>query len=117
MSADNGIYILVTRGRQEGEKEYRVAHAQWMSVLWFAPDHPRDRPGEGLNTRYAQMLFGNSRVLTDRKIAEGYAQRMHDEHDEHDEHTEIWCGIIVTLDFSHIRFPRVPEDQEIASTT
>ena len=107
MSADNGVYILVTKGSR-GKKEYRVSHAQAIENLSYMPDHPQGSR-DGLNTEYAHMLFGKSRVFTDMKLARGYAECIYDE----------WMGDfgiveygIATLDYSRIRFPRMPESAE-----
>ena len=105
MSADNGVYILVTRGSR-GKKEYRVAHAQAIENLF---SEFSDDPRGVLNVEYAHLLFGKSRVFTDMKLAGGYAQRIYDE----------WMdafGIveyrIVTLYYSHIRFPQASVESE-----
>lgn len=107
MSADNGVYILVTKGNR-GKKEYRVSHAQAVENLWYEPDHPQGSR-DGLNTKYAHLLFGKSRVFTDMKLARGYAERIYDE----------WMGDfgiveygITTLDFSRVRFPRMSEEPQ-----
>ncbi len=77
MSADNGVYILVTnRGR--GKREYRVAHAQCIENLTDTRDYPPDR-GALVNGMCMMEVFGDATVLTDRRITEGYAMRMLEE--------------------------------------
>ena len=98
MSADNGVYILATKGRERGKKEYRVAHAQAIENIDYAPDYHPGGSG-GLNTESVQYTFGKSPVFTDRKIAEGYAQRLHEE--------QSWTEYgICFLDRLHVRYPR-----------
>ena len=98
MSADNGVYILATKGQDRGKKEYRVTHAQAIEDINYAPDFPPGR-SDGLNTEYVQAKFGKSPIFTDRKIAEGYALRLQEEL----EWTEYG---ICFLDYRHVRYPR-----------
>lgn len=79
MSADNGVYILATRGRKRKGRgrEYRVAHVQAIENAWFDPDYPASRPR--LNRELVLELFGKSKVFTDLKIARGYAERILEE--------------------------------------
>jgi hypothetical protein len=117
MSADNGVYILATRGKrtQRGHKtEYRVAHAQSIGNIMWKPDYPRRRRQEPLlNREWAIRLFGASFVFTDRRLAEAFALAIH----------EQWMkdfGVveygIKHLDFSAVSFPqdggkdRLPEE-------
>ncbi|OGF64732.1 hypothetical protein A2661_01440 [Candidatus Giovannonibacteria bacterium RIFCSPHIGHO2_01_FULL_45_24] len=70
MLADNGVYILATKG-PKGKKEYRVSHEQAIENLWYEPDFPKERPE--LSLEYVSKIFGDCRVFNDRKLAEGYA--------------------------------------------
>jgi hypothetical protein len=111
MSADNGVYILVSRGRKTRhgyKKEYRVTHAQAIENIQWQPGDgiiPGDEEIE-LSPMYVRALFGNARVFTDRRIAEGYAQRIYDEHTEDGGVVEYGIRF---LDYSHIRFPKKQE--------
>mgnify|MGYP001587404103 CR=1 FL=1 len=107
MSADNAVYILVTKGSR-GKREYRVSHEQAIENLWYEPDHPQGSR-DGINTEYAHLLFGKSRVFTDMKLAQGYAERMFDE--VMSDFGVVEYGI-ATLDFSRVRFPRMPEESQ-----
>ena len=99
MSADNGIYILVTK-RNGGKKEYRVAYFQCVENLTYRPDYPATHPQVNIDIMLSH--FGDSHVFTDRKIAEGYAVRMLEEH--------TYCEYgIVFLEFPDVRFPRVAQ--------
>lgn len=100
MSADNGVYILVTnRGR--GKREYRVKHFQCVENLTYDPDFPQHRPEVNLDVMLSH--FGKARVITDRKIAEGYAQAILDEIERNGGICEYG---IVWLEFPTIRFPK-----------
>ena len=105
MSADNGVYILKTKG-WKGKMEYRITHAQAIENLWYEPDFPPGDP-KGLNKDDAQCTFGKSRVFTDLKLAQGYAMRIRDEGG----YLVLEYGIQV-LDFSHIPFPRLPQEHK-----
>lgn len=99
MSADNGIYILVTK-RGRNKKEYRVIHTQAIENVQYMPDYPVSRPC--LNKEELAYKFGNARVFTDRGIAEGYAVRWHE--------TLTKDGVIVEygicwLEYPYVRFP------------
>ncbi len=102
MSADNGVYILVTR-RDLNKKEYRVkmTWASEIEGLTIKPNHPASRPE--LNLARASRIFGESKVFNDRKIAEGYAMRMLDERLESGQECEFGP---VWLDHSTIHFPK-----------
>ncbi len=99
MSADNGIYILVTKGRKRGQKEYRVIHAQAIENICETPDYPASPQESVLDRECVLELFGECRVFTDRKFAEGYAMCMED---------QTWFTEygISFLDFSQVRFPK-----------
>jgi hypothetical protein len=112
MSADNGVYILASRGpkkRRGYTKEYRVVHAQAIDNITWEPDYPRGSGEKWLNRKYVLMLFGNARVFTDRRIAEGYAQRIYDEHTE--DFGVVEYGICFR-DYAHLRFPVNPEARD-----
>ncbi|QQG42772.1 MAG: hypothetical protein HYW15_00965 [Candidatus Giovannonibacteria bacterium] len=97
MSADNGVYILATKG-SEGKKEYRVAHAQAIENLWYKPDFPKEKPE--LSLEYVSVLFGDCRrVFNDQKLAEGYALHILDEVGYAEYGVQL-------LDFAHIRLPK-----------
>lgn len=114
MSADNGVYILVSRGRktQHGLKsEYRVALAQAIENITYQPDYPDflDRDSE-LNRETVLSIFGGSRVFTDRKIAEGYAQGVYDMWTKLEGYVEY--GIVIIGEYAHISFPKaISSDQ------
>jgi hypothetical protein len=113
MSADNGVYILVSRGpkkRRGYTKEYRVAHAQAIDNIFFEPDYPRGNGETWLNRKCVLRLFGNARVFTDRRLAEGYAQRIYDEHAEGYSAPEY--GIEILDCCAHLRFPVNPEARD-----
>jgi hypothetical protein len=100
MSADNGVYILVTNRGRRGLREYRVVHCQCIENLTYNPDFPKGRPQVNLEDMIER--FGKCTVLTDRKIAEGYAEAVLD-------HQLEPFGVceygIVWLEFPEIRFP------------
>ena len=105
MSADNGVYILVTK-RGHNKREYRVVECQCVDNITFDPDYPLYNfpiHAPQLNADNTISLFGKARVFTDQKIAEGYAQCLLDI-------TIEKYGIceygIVWLDYSAIRFPK-----------
>jgi hypothetical protein len=75
MSAENGVYILVTRGQKRGQKEYRVAYTENITCVYDLADYPVEGPNaRELNQKYTLDVFGEARVFTDRKYAEGYAR-------------------------------------------
>ena len=108
MSADNGVYILVSRGRKTRkgyQKEYRVIHAQAIENITWQPDYPDYMVQDSeLNRSEVLAYFGNARVFTDRRIAEGYAQRIFDEVMEGFGIVEY--GIVWFDEFAHIPFPK-----------
>jgi len=108
MSADDGVYVLVTRGRktQRGyKKEYRVVHTQAIECVTEEPNYPDFMVQDSeLNRARTVDFFGKARVFSDRKVAEGYAIRLEEERVETfgsgSEYGIVW------LDFAHIPFPR-----------
>ena len=103
MSADNGVYILITAGTGNG-LEYRVVCDQAIENINWEPDYPTAGDEDGLNMAAVIDYFGSCRVFTDVETAEAEAKRIHDE----------WIadlGVveygIVTLDYCHIPFPGV----------
>lgn len=106
MSADNGVYILVT-GRGRGKREYRVTHAQAFENLDYLPNYPATNPEVHLGTMMA--FFGKSSVFTDRKIAEGYAIRWREEIENEGGICEYG---IVWVEYPTIRFPRHAQPQQ-----
>lgn len=112
MSADNGVYVLVSRGRktQHGhKKEYRVIHAQAIENIEWSPDYPVGSGEMLLNREYVLSYFGEARVFTDRRVAEGYAQRIYDEWVKDFGYVEY--GIVWFDEFAHIPFPKQPQRQ------
>lgn len=104
MSADNGVYILATKGPR-GKKDYRVAHLQAVENLWYKPDFPREKPE--LNLKCVVDLYSECRVFTDRTLAMGYALRIAD---------EVWnleYGIQL-LDYTHMRLPKFVQERKQA---
>ena len=108
MSADNGVYILVTNRGRRGLREYRVVHCQCIDNLTYNPDFPKGHPQVNLEDMVGR--FGKCTVLTDRKIAEGYAEALLDQE------LEGSCPVceygIVWLEFPEIRFPYQPSAAE-----
>lgn len=112
MSADNGVYILVSRGRwtRHGYKrEYRVIHAQAIENVTCQPDYPGSKNREPeLNRAMVLEYFGEARVFTDRRVAEGYALAVYDQ----------WMKGLGTVEygirwfdeFAHIPFPKWQSD-------
>jgi len=71
MSADNGVYILVSP--KGSGKEYRVTHAQAIENVTLDPKEFGDMH------LYSQVLyFAQSAVFTDRQAALQEAARIHD---------------------------------------
>ena len=104
MSADNGIYILVTN-RGKGKREYRVSEFQCVENLTYQPNYPAHNPQVSWDVMKSH--FGKSKVLTDRKIAEGYAMGIAD----HMEQCGHICEYgIVWLEFPTMRFPEIRWD-------
>lgn len=107
MSADNGVYILVSRGRKTRhgfKKEYRVIHAQAIENIDWSPDYPVDASEPKLNREMVLVYFGEARVMSDRRIAEGYAQCLFDEMERDGGFVEY--GIRWLDDFADVPFPQ-----------
>lgn len=112
MSADNGVYILVSRGRwtRHGYKrEYRAVHAQAIENITYHPDYP-DSPNKEpeLNREMVLEYFGEARVFTDRRMAEGYAQAIYDQWMR--EFGVVEYGIRWFDECAHIPFPKWRSD-------
>lgn len=106
MSADNGVYILVSRGRKtrRGHKtEYRVIHAQAIENIIWQPDYPDGRKPM-LNREVVLEYFWETRVFTDRRVAEGYAQAIYD--DVMWNFGDVEYGIVWFDEFGQIPFPK-----------
>ena len=106
MSADNGVYILITQ--DNGEMKYRVAHAGAVEDISHEPDHPEGHPN-GLNTKHAHLLFGKSEVFTDLDAATEHAESIEDELTKDGDIVEY--GVLI-LDHSDISFPPMSENTE-----
>lgn len=117
MSADNGIYILVTKGATgEDSLEYRVAYHRGIDNIQFEPDWPSEQPC--LNRSILIAYFGECEVFTDQDKAyeEAKALEAIDMTDEEygyldDNYLEDGiCG----LDYSSVPFP--PQEPAITAT-
>ena len=78
MSVDDGVYILVTRGRKRGKKEYRVAHTIAIENIHMFPNYPMLAGESVLNREEVLRIFGFSRVFRDVRHAAGYAYGLAD---------------------------------------
>lgn len=101
LSADNGIYILVTKG-QGGGREYRVTYAQAIENVELDADYPPNPGQEALNREWTMYHFGGSEVLTDRGNA---LQLAGDIYDDVMEGFGILEYGISFLDYSWLHFP------------
>jgi hypothetical protein len=90
MSADNGIYVLVTKGpwvkakngRRVPTKEYRVTHAQAIENITWEPDYPDYMTADSvLNRDKVLKYFGTAPVFTSRTRALLAAADMYEEYD------------------------------------
>jgi hypothetical protein len=110
MSRDNGIYVLITKGAEEGQLEYRVAPATAIDRLWERGSTPEaelaykgDSSGFPVNLRQMRSIFGHSPVFTDRCEALLTAADLY----------TYWGGIsnveygICLIDCSHVLFSSV----------
>jgi len=79
MSADNTIAILKTP-RKDGGFEYRVAHAQAIDNLWYAPVEWEDQNycKDG-NPKEIVRYFGDCEVFLDAKAASEKAKQLYDD--------------------------------------
>lgn len=119
MSADNGVYILVSRGRktQHGRRktEYRVAYAQAIENISYWPDFPDCMVQYSeLNRESVLAIFGESAVFTDRKVAEGYGRGVHDMWMKSFGYMEY--GVVLIERYAHIPFPKPVESLAKASS-
>lgn len=117
MSADNGVYILVSRGRKTRhghKKEYRVIHAQAIENIFWCLNYPEGAAEPVLNRDDVLSYFGEARVFTDRRVAEGYAQRIYDEWMRDVGYVEY--GIVWFDEFAHIPFPKQQPPQHSKGT-
>jgi len=71
MSADNGIYILITPTEDGKGKEYRVTHAQAIDNITY--EHPDGNPEEVV------AYFGTCLPFYDEKNATEFAFDLYDE--------------------------------------
>lgn len=72
MSADNGIYILVTKG------EYRVIHAQAIENLWWwERDEGSLKDGRKLNPKRVIQYFGKAKVFRTNEAAWNEARKLY----------------------------------------
>lgn len=69
MSADNGIYILVTPTEKEHRYTYRVAHAMAIGNIYYYEDGP-------LSDATIVKYFGKCEVLTNKRRAIDLAYEM-----------------------------------------
>lgn len=73
MSADNGVYILVSPSKEDSKQlEYRVAYGMAIDNIEYEPDY------HGFNKEELKRYFGNCNVFTDDKSARIEAERIHD---------------------------------------
>lgn len=100
MSADNGVYVLMTKAA-DGGVEYRVARAGAIENIFECPDifpsevADADAP-EGLNTDMTRAYFGSREAYRDKALALLAA------HDLEDGSTEYGVRI---FDYSSLSFP------------
>lgn len=113
MSADNGIYTLITAA-PGGGKEYRVAYGSAIENIFadrICMDGccaPKWHPGVKLELNYAYAYFSEAPVFTNQKAAEDYAQKLEDretyEYEGVRYGTEYGC---VTFDHGDVPFPEL----------
>lgn len=102
MSADNGVYILMTnRGR--GKREYRVRELQCGGGADSIVPNPLSDAPQQVNVDAMISLFGKAKVFTDQNIARGYAMRMVDEIEEKGGICEYGVRL---LHCATVRFPK-----------
>lgn len=76
MSADNGVYVLITKDGK-GQQEYRVAEAASISNLFL--DKNGNHNPMYLNEDYAIKIFGQSKIHNSRETAAEEAQMLYEE--------------------------------------
>lgn len=108
MSADNGVYVLITAAPQSESKQFRVAYASESEIdeAFMNPDYGiRDRKDvetgtehiDGLNATGVIAVFRHAYVFDDR------GQALCKAHDiDNDNETEYG---VRELDYSHVAFP------------
>lgn len=102
MSADNGVYILVTnRGR--GKREYRVRELSYSGEAESIIPEPHSTDIQAVDVDAMISLFAKCKVFTDQRIAEGYAMRMVDEIEARGSICEYGVKL---LNCSTVRFPK-----------
>ena len=95
MSADNGVYILETKG-----PEYRVTYASAIDNITYGEYTTPDPDYDGeWNKKEVREYFGNSKVHTSLDEAYKEAEELH----KHWEWTEY--GICI-LSYGHKEFPK-----------
>lgn len=87
MSADNGIYILVTEG-----PEFRVAHCQAIENIEWQPNY------HGLNKEEILVYFATCKVLNNLEDAFNYAKKLSEDY------YVLEYGICI-LDHEEVLFP------------
>ena len=102
MSADNGIYILQTMGKQGGF-EYRVSHCQNIEDIHWNDKQHCHMSGY-LNSEIVQQRFGHSKVYTDKQSALNKAHEIYDEIMQDDFCQVVEYGIQI-LDYGNFMFP------------
>jgi len=109
MSGKFGVYVLASRGpktRHGYKKEYRIAVVEPIENIELLPDYPADSTESVLNLNQVLAFFGDSRIFTDRKVAEGYAERIHEEVIKNFGLGPTHYGIVFLDKFVHVRLPK-----------
>ncbi len=105
MSAHHSIVILSTRGKKT-DYGYKTEHR--VALVPCEPTFGRDSDTPGGNVELDELVvqkyFGRSRVMTDSKIAGGYAQALAD-------HINTEHGIVRVSEFSDLPFPKEQPSQ------
>lgn len=96
MSADNGVYILKTRGREEGQFEYRVTHAQAIDNLNYNALTGKDQ--KDFIPEEAFAYFDGCEVFSQEEAAFAQAKQIAKDY------PLLEYGICL-LDFSHQEYP------------
>ena len=63
MSADNTVLVLITRGKNGSEKEYRVAEVQAAENMTWEADYPSPE-NPRLRREWVLDIFNDARVFT-----------------------------------------------------